>query len=534
MYISILPLISLPKYPLCFQLSIDQHFNPNRFFAMKQISSISITLVTAILLFSNPAKAQNTTFKLSDYKNPNYLYQALDLQFGFNSGMFVNRTSNATNSSAASLSSQMVARYSRFSNSPKLQAETHISLNGGIGSTTSNYVPFNSISYEKSRNKSFSHIEGISIETVQRFYTEKQNYFEATGNLLTANQNNSQENKTYTSGNWTKQSKSSGKYFSNVLTGMLLVGKGRIEQVQDARLALYLLDDLNKLNRSKRTATDEDLLELAKLITSLKHKRFFDSRLQKIAEIEAIDLFMQNKNIASTTDAAYFTSLNDNWDFANNPVRYSGNRMFTGIEGSLAYNYNNNFAQYQPDDNYIVETTKKENLASIYLVTGLTHEKPKTIKWQNSASFKAGIGIRQGNETEKERNDMTNDTESSAYVEAVPSVKLSADYGFGFYPNSRTWLTINWWLLSGWDKELNGKTKSEKTDLQNSFYTYTGPQFRAYYYLSEKLRLNLTFNGELRLNHDKYTYSVPEGNDTEQTMTWWNQQINASLTYSLF
>jgi hypothetical protein len=215
-------------------------------------------------------------------------------------------------------------------------------------------------------------------------------------------------------------------------------------------------------------------------------------------------------------------------------VRYSGKRIFTGIEGSWGYNYTNNFAQYKPDITYIVETTKKVNMGGIYLVTGLKYENPKNIRWQNSASFKAGIGVRNNYETQKERNDLTQDTESSAYADAVPSIQLSADYGFGYYPNSRTWLTLNWWLLSGWDKQMSGKTKSEKTDLQNSFYAYTGPQFRAYFYLSEKLRLNLTFNGELRLNNDKYTYNVSEGEDTKQTITWWNQQINAALTYSLF
>ena len=490
-------------------------------------------MVAAILLLPNLLKAQNNTFKLSDYKNPDYLYQAMDLQFGLNSGMFLNKNSNASNSSAASLNSQILASYSRVANSPKSQAEGHISINGGIGSTTSKYKPENSISYEKSQNKSFSHLEGINIEGVKRFYNEKQNYFEANIALTTSNQNNSQENKTYSTGTWTNQNESSGKYFSSALAGSLLLGKGRIEQVQDARLALYLLDDLHTLNRAKRTATDEDIISLAQLITSLKYKRFFDSRLQKIAEIEAIDSLMQNKNIALSPDAAYFTSLNDNWDFANNPVRYSGNRLFTGFEGSWGYDYTYNFAKYQPDD-ISGEKTLKGNSAGVYLVMGLAHENPKTIRWQNSARFKAGIGIRQSSETEKEINDITQDTESSAYADAVPSVKVSADYGFGYYPNSRTWLTFNWWLLSGWDKEMSGKNKAEKTDLQNSFYTYTGPQFRAYFYLSEKLRLNLTFNGEVRINYAKYTYNVPAGEDASKTTTWWNQQINATLTYSLF
>jgi hypothetical protein len=124
--------------------------------------------------------------------------------------------------------------------------------------------------------------------------------------------------------------------------------------------------------------------------------------------------------------------------------------------------------------------------------------------------------------------------ETKYYLTALPSLKLAADYGFGYYPNSRTWLTLKWWLLSGWDKEMNGDTKETKEDLQNRFYTYTGPQFNAYFYMSEKLRLNLTFNGELRIDDTKYTYEVIEGNPEKVKSTWWNQQVNAAITYALF
>ena len=124
--------------------------------------------------------------------------------------------------------------------------------------------------------------------------------------------------------------------------------------------------------------------------------------------------------------------------------------------------------------------------------------------------------------------------ETKYYLWTKPTVKLTADYGFGYYPNSRTWLTFQWWLLSGWDKEMDGDSKDNLEDLQNIFYTTTGPQINAYYYLSEKLRLSLAFHGEFIINKTNYTYEVIEGNPENVSSAWWNQQINAALTYSLF
>ena len=168
----------------------------------------------------------------------------------------------------------------------------------------------------------------------------------------------------------------------------------------------------------------------------------------------------------------------------------------------------------------------------MYLVGGINYEKPVSLKWQKSANLKAGAGMRRY--IYHEKSDGQNVEFNPQFTEALPAFKLEADYGFGYYPTSRTWLTVKWWLLAGWEKEMTGDSEAGKSDHQNSLYTYTGPQFQAYYYLSERLRLRLTFNGEFRLDHDKYTYSFPQGSDDHSTGTWWNQQLNAALTYSLF
>ncbi len=68
----------------------------------------------------------------------------------------------------------------------------------------------------------------------------------------------------------------------------------------------------------------------------------------------------------------------------------------------------------------------------------------------------------------------------------------------------------------------------------NNFFAYSGPQLQAYYYLSEKLRLSFTFNGQFSIQQDKHIFNGPDGNSIESTGKSWNQQINANLTYSHF
>jgi len=503
---------------------------------MNKVVLKTLLFLTIGAYFFSPLKAQNTSFKLSDYKNPIYRYQSLELNFDLNSGFTSHHIrSDAGNFPSAmnsfSLNSGAGATYALYSNSPKKQSEIHASFIAGIGSGK-NKNDFGSDG-DESDNSSFSHLERFNITALRRFYNPNQYYFEAYGLLNSSFQGNSEEYNTNYTGTTSSQKNTLNSSGTDI-SGALLFGKGRIEQVQDARLAMYLIDDLYRLNRLKGSVPDEAVSELAQLITKLKYKRFFDNRLRQIAEITAIDSFMQNNNITGIPDAAYFTSLNDNWDFANNPARYSGKRLYTGIEAGIGFVNSENSSKNSDPDYNSYTFSHKNNSSKFYLVAGIDCEKPVSFRWQNSSSLKLGIGVRSQLDNLKQTGDNLGDNETQNFLQAIPSTMLNADYGFGIYPNSRTWLTAKWWLLSGWDRELRGTEKEDKTDNLNKFYTYTGPRVQAYYYISEKLRLSLTFNGEFRFDNYHYTYEVPEGNSEKVSSSWWNHQIYAALTYSLF
>jgi hypothetical protein len=104
---------------------------------MKNSNHLIIIMFLSTLILSNISKAQNTDFKLSEYKNPNYLYQSLDLNFDFVSGMSLNKTTLKTDLSQNnySINSGAGATYVLFKNSPKTQTELYGSLNLGFGNS---------------------------------------------------------------------------------------------------------------------------------------------------------------------------------------------------------------------------------------------------------------------------------------------------------------------------------------------------------------------------------------------------------------
>ena len=498
---------------------------------MKKIRLIALLLIALVVLSAKSSVAQDSTFKLSDYKNPNYFYQTLDLNFILNSSSDGNKNDNTSDyylTNRYSLSSNAKAHYSSYANSNKSQSEFGATLYGSVGTGT-NHETYQLTNQEHKDNSSSTN-ENLDISGLKRFYNEKQFYFEVNGSVSNSFSGSSGKNKDFHADTLTASSKTNSNSFGTSVWGAFLLGNGRIEQVQDARLALYMLEDMKRLNRDQRSASNEEVLELAKLITSLKYKRFFDDRLKKIAEITAIDSFLQKTGLVRIPDAAYFTSLNDNWDYSNNTARESGYHIYIGVEGHYRFeNYKFHREITLPIES-ISDGKHKTNQAEIYGVAGLVFEKPINLKWQQSAYLKASAGSTYW----FNKNSLTGYSDTSNYNGSIPYLRVTAGYGYGFYPNSRTSITVSWFLSSTYDKQFLGASKKNKENSRNSFNAYTGPGLHAYYYISEKLRLSINFSGLYSVNYDEFITNIPAGSDDNQTKTHWGNQLDASLTYILF
>jgi len=104
------------------------------------------------------------------------------------------------------------------------------------------------------------------------------------------------------------------------LSAPVSAGYGRIEPVEDLRLALYILEELQKAGKITDVPPEEVIIEMAREISKIKKKRFFDTRIRKIEELHVIDSFLVENNIISSNDINYFAVLNDQWDYAAGPA----------------------------------------------------------------------------------------------------------------------------------------------------------------------------------------------------------------------
>lgn len=259
------------------------------------------------------------------------------------------------------------------------------------------------------------------------------------------------------------------------------IGYGRIEQVNDAQVALYILKDLKKADRLLREPTHDEITKLAEHIAINKSKSILDSRQRVIDEVKAIDALLNEMGLINELDAAYFTTIYDNWLYANNPVRFSGYKISAGPV--LGYYTLNNVSKSETND-----TEFKYSSISYGIDANLSYTKPINHKWQHSYSTGINFGKFEKLYTYALIPDVRTDMISS---------RLYGHAELGYYPNTRTHVSFT---LSAFQNITNEKDSNLETD---DFYLHFRSGIYGYYYLSPKLRMN--FDLYLTLNNNNYS-----------------------------
>ncbi|MEF8846729.1 MAG: hypothetical protein V5A59_14740, partial [Bacteroidales bacterium] len=158
-------------------------------------------------------------------------------------------------------------------------------------------------------------------------------------------------------------------------------GKGRIEPLRDARMAVYIMDQLSGKGKLNRNPTEEEILDFARLIAEIKNERFFDARLRRVYEMTRLDSFLRENGLAGKQDIGYFTTMNDYWRYANNPYRGSGSRFSIGIDPYYGSNYSFAERQEPGDNNKNISTWRR---IEIKVRLRYDYEKPHNLYWQSS------------------------------------------------------------------------------------------------------------------------------------------------------
>jgi hypothetical protein len=372
----------------------------------------------AALLFSAPmiAFAQDSSFSIRDYKYRTDGFRALALNIGLYGS---NVSSDNPFSQKKKQSNLFLAPsnigYYRIISQEKRWHESTISLSSSYQSGRSN----TGIAEEKT--SSFQ--GGVTSARTDRFYRGR-SFFEI-GNTLTATVNALKQESGIS--NLTNN--------RNQLSGNLIfgIGKGRIEYVQDAQMASFILDDLASQGLLQRAPGKDTYDEFARLLTDINNRRVFDSRRRRIYELTRIDSFLRNRGLAPSGDIRVFTTVNDNWALAFNPFRSSGTILYLRLQPSIRLNQNlfeeKVFAPvYRSDDN--------QQTASLSPVVGFEKYLPVSLRWQSDFGIRVNWQRSWSWRTYKEKNGV-NTMETKTYSDQT-QLGSYAYYHLGFYPNNRT------------------------------------------------------------------------------------------------
>jgi len=467
-----------------------------------------IVLLITFSINSLLLSAQINSFDLSTYQLPDIKRHQLDLAFDLNGSSSVydrsQRNSMDQFYKRNNIYGDIGLRYNFYSNSIKYQGNQDIMID--FSSSFNDRKDKESTLYE-----SFDAGSTFRINSKNRFYF-KQKWFVSTNLHFNGRLYRSTiDQEVYSAEN---------RENNLTLNIPLGIGVGRIEQVQDAWLAIYILDELNKEGRLTRTPTTEEIIEFSQLISQLKNERFFDARLQKIKEIESVDSFLQSRNLIKNADARYFAVVNDNWDHAANRARYSGERMSFHLEPG--YVYTSDFFEDQHESYQLVNEHKITEY-SFQGVLKYMNEKPINRFWQSSFSFQfAGGYLKAINE----------DIENGTKVELkAPQLTSSVNYAVGFYPNSRTDLVVSLgfnYFNSFGEEDIN----SVKADIAHFSIS---PVFSTNlnYYLSPQLRINANYRLKYLYLETNSEYYFNMYNDFFQQKDL-NHFINVGFIYQIY
>lgn len=436
-------------------------------------------LLLTVCIYQTQIFAQVSNFNLANYKLPYLKRHLLETNINLsgnnnyyelpvNDKLYTDKDNN--------LNSNVNIKYNLYLNSITTQRQINSEVN------------YTSYYNKRSGNNYNKPIERYNNNPLINFSIENRHYFKP--NLFIETDVNTE---------YSYKKEFSNSYVSNnsinhtiLFETPIKLGIGRVERVEDARQAIYIYDELSKQGRLKDTINNDDVIKFATKISELKNKRFFDYRIRRIYEIEALDTFLKQNNYISQSDARYFTTLSDYWVYANSPIRNSGTRISFGIYPNYYLNDKNQKIENDNTYNY--------NLNTLILNGGieLLHEKPINNYWQNTIEIKGLVGKVLG-VIKKDNSKIS-----------IPNIQLNYSQTIGYYPNTRTIVSLmygaNYVQLFGdnnWgaNNSFGANSKGFKIFTNLAVQYYISPQVKllvssSVFYINQKseYKTNLYFN----------------------------------------
>lgn len=418
-----------------------------------------LILTSAFFLLCQFSFAQYESFDLSKYKLPDIKRHQLDFNFNshgdFSHDYIVQDNEylqDTTDQKNNQFNGFLNLQYSYYKNASKVQSSANLIF-------SSNYGKIEQAGTENNNYENENTGSALRGNYDLRYFLSTENWFLRGVPMAEFS---------YTGINYSNNKR---KFLSTSESFLFEIGKGRVEQVQDFRHALLLLQDIEKRGLAKKELSEDEIIELASLISSLKNERFFDSRIKMESDLEQIDSLLKAKNVIDVDDIRYFNSLSDMWRYGDLVSRKSGTEI--GLSIRPGHSFNNRDLNHDYSDEDMIE----EDFTINYGLSFSSYN-PLSIKWQ--ADYQVGLSHLFANELQNVNNEFTQKYyQSNAYFSG----------SLGYYPNTRTALYFRT-NLNLQNQSFNEDKKIDKDRYKFECLVHVD----AYYYISERLRLNGSFS----------------------------------------
>lgn len=406
-------------------------------------------LLSLCSLFAITSFSQESAYQLKDYKYRTPAYRTLILSTSVSGGL-----TDQKNTGGDSLKGRNFhlfptsIYYTKIVSTDQKLARSNISLNASYD-FYSNKSRLNDYKY-RSGDGSFS------WQFDNRFFRNNKWYWQI-GNRLSGEGNLQESAHLYDK-----------KEFSASNEVILGFGKGRIEMVQDAQMALYILNDLEQQGLINAPVDHQTINSFAQLITQINNRRIFDFRRKRIFELTQIDSFLRNKGITNSTDIRLFTTINDNWSYGYNPLRSAGSDWFFRLIPFYGFDINKN--SNLPD--YSLQ--QSTNTFGVRPEIGYENYKPINLKWQRDLGASFSWSYDRHYFTVKNTNSGTTSKFKSSGDLMQSQLKLF--YGLGYYPSNRS--------------KVNGTLNLSGSIGEGAYSINPSIDFSADYFISYRTRLS--------------------------------------------
>ena len=464
------------------------------------------------LLNPQPSTAQEIEFDLRNYKTTNYERSSLDLNFDLSQRvtsdkqmldpvLWTDEEFKSDFSTRASIGYNELLLNRKRNISKGLSASTYI-LNRRIQEDQFRVSP----DYILNKN-SFYSFNGSAYRDAEHFYSEDLNQFWKYRVQLDINTNSSyviNEHDTV---------KNEDSVFRSLnplrISGQLGHGFGRIEYVEDAIEAIYILDELKQKGIVDEDVTEEQIRSFADKITQLKKRRYFDNRIYQQVVMEEMIQFLNEKKLISSESIGLYNTVNDYHFLAGINTRPSGQKLSYGLTSNLVVS--NSKDRLQESSSLSLGTT-------VGLKVSYENYIPVDIHWQRN--FSTTLNFDRSSAISRSNSDDFGEPYINPY-----DFSSRTSYLIGYYPSTRTTITSSVYAILN----LNKLLKFEKLNTRPT--VETGLNFSGNYYFSERLRLNATLN--LLFTKDTEP-DVPSNVFSNRDHNYFNQSLEISFNYYIF